>query len=72
MIYSSWQESTLAGSLNQVVDEFPGVDFGSYPKIGHPEYRVKVTIESKDEEKARGAFERLLSLLTQEGVVRTE
>ena len=71
VIYSNLQESTLAGSLNLAVEEFPEVDFGSYPKIGHPEYRVKLTIESKDEEKARGAFERLLALLTQEGVVRT-
>ena len=45
---------------------------GSYPKIGHPEYMVKLTIESKDEAYARRAFDRLVALLPAGSIVRTE
>lgn len=72
VIYTRWNESAIAESLNQTMSEFPELLLGSYPKIGNPEYSVKLTIESKDESYARRAFERLLTLLTAEAVVRTE
>ena len=72
VIYSSWNESAIADSLNQTMREFPDLMLGSYPKISHPEYRVKLTIESKDEAYAQRAFDRLLDLLTADAVVRTE
>ncbi len=72
VIYTCWNESAIAGSLNQTMTEFPDLLLGSYPKIGHPEYRVKLTIESKDEDYAQRAFDRLLTLLTAEAIVRTE
>lgn len=72
VIYTSWNESAIADSLNQTMREFPELLLGSYPKISHPEYRVKLTIESKDAGYAQRAFDRLLSLLTAEAVVRTE
>ena len=72
VIYTSQGESTIADSLNQVVREFPELMLGSYPKIGHPEYMVKLTIESKDEAYARRAFDRLVALLPAGSIVRTE
>ena len=72
VIYTSQGESTIADSLNQLVREFPDLMLGSYPKIGHPEYVVKLTIESKDEAYARRAFDRLVALLPAGSVVRTE
>lgn len=72
VIYTSQGEGTIADSLNQVVREFPDLMLGSYPKIGHPEYLVKLTLESKDEAYARRAFDRLVALLPAGSVVRTE
>ena len=72
VIYTLVGEGELAEHLNQTLREFPEVALGSYPKIGDPEYRVKLTIESKDESYTRRAFDRLIELLTEEAVVRTE
>jgi molybdenum cofactor synthesis domain-containing protein len=41
-------EGTLAAHLNVLLHEFPALLLGSYPELGNPEYRVKVTLESKD------------------------
>ncbi|MBM4265125.1 MAG: competence/damage-inducible protein A [Deltaproteobacteria bacterium] len=72
VIYTRWSESMIAESLNQTMVEFPELMLGSYPKIDNPEYRVKLTIESKDGDYVRRAFDRLLGLLPAEAVVRTE
>jgi molybdopterin-biosynthesis enzyme MoeA-like protein len=72
VIYSSFSESMIAASLNQAMAEFPDLMLGSYPKIGDPEYLVKLTMESKDGEYVQRAFDRLLALLPAGSVVRTE
>ncbi len=72
VIYTRWNESAIAAMLNQTMLEFPELLLGSYPKIDNPDYRVKLTIESKDEGYAQRAFKRLLGLLTEEAIVRTE
>jgi molybdenum cofactor synthesis domain-containing protein len=41
-------EGTLADYLNDLLREFPLLMLGSYPEFGNPEYKVKVTLESKD------------------------
>jgi hypothetical protein len=45
---------------------------GSYPKIGHPEYRVKLTLESKDADYLDRAFRHLLELIPGDAVVKVE
>jgi hypothetical protein len=45
---------------------------GSYPRIGNPEYRVKLTLESKDAEYLDRAFRHLMDLLPSGAVVKTE
>jgi molybdenum cofactor synthesis domain-containing protein len=72
VIYTSYSESMIAESLNQTVAEFPELLLGSYPKIGDPEYMVKLTMESKDDQYVQRAFDRLLCLLPAGSVVRTE
>lgn len=72
VIYTSFSESMIAESLNQAVSEFPELLLGSYPKIGDPEYMVKLTMESKDGQYVQRAFDRLLFLLPAGSVVRTE
>lgn len=72
VIYSRHSESMIAASLNQAMAEFPELLLGSYPKIGDPEYMVKLTVESKDGDYVQRAFDRLLALLPAGSVVRTE
>jgi molybdenum cofactor synthesis domain-containing protein len=52
-------EGLLAQHLNSLLREFPTLMLGSYPEFSNPEYRVKVTLESRDlayVESALGAF----------------
>jgi FAD synthetase len=72
VIYTSHSESMIAASLNQAMSEFPDLLLGSYPRLGDAEYLVKLTIESKDEDYVRRAFDRLMALLPTGSVVRTE
>lgn len=41
-------ESSIVDALNKVVTNHPTVSFGSYPFIGHPNFKTVITIEGKD------------------------
>jgi molybdenum cofactor synthesis domain-containing protein len=47
-VFTSHEEGTIAGELDRIVATYVGVSVGSYPKIDTSEYKVKVTLESKD------------------------
>jgi molybdenum cofactor synthesis domain-containing protein len=72
IIYTSAGESTIAEHLNACLKDFPDLMLGSYPRIGDPEYRVKLTLESKDRGYLDGAFNRLMELLPPDAVVKIE
>lgn len=72
VIYTNEIESTIAAHLNETLREYPELLLGSYPKIGDAEYRVKVTLESKDKDYVERAFTHLLHMLPQGCVVKTE
>jgi molybdopterin-biosynthesis enzyme MoeA-like protein len=72
IIYSSAGEGTLAGPLNECLKDFPDLMLGSYPRIGDPAYRVKLTLESKDAEYLDRALDRLIELLPRDAIVKIE
>jgi molybdenum cofactor synthesis domain-containing protein len=72
VIYSSEMESTLATFLNRTLESFPALLLGSYPKLNNPEYRVRITLESKDVAYLEQAFDTLMGMLPPGAVVRTE
>jgi molybdenum cofactor synthesis domain-containing protein len=72
VVYTTDGEGAIAEHLNATLAAFPDLLLGSYPKIGDPEYAVKLTLESKDREYVERALAHLLALLPAEGVVRTE
>jgi len=72
VVYTTEGEGAIAEHLNATLAEFPELLLGSYPKIGDPEYAVKLTLESKDEAYVDGALRHLLALLPRDGIVRTE
>ena len=71
-IYSSAGEGQLAGMLDACLERFPELLLGSYPKIGNAEYRVKLTLESKDRDYLDHAFSYLLELIPNDVIIKTE
>lgn len=72
VIYTREGEGSIAEHLNATLAAFPELLLGSYPKLSHPEYTVKLTLESKDPEYVDRALAHLLRLLPAEAIVRTE
>jgi molybdopterin-biosynthesis enzyme MoeA-like protein len=71
-IYLCAGEGTIAEYLNDCVRNFPDLMLGSYPRIGDPDYRVKLTLESKNAEYLERAFRHLMERLPADAVVKTE
>ena len=65
-------EGAIAEHLNTVIREFPELLLGSYPELNHPDYRVRLTLESKDPAYLDKAFRRLLSLLPASSIAKVE
>jgi molybdenum cofactor synthesis domain-containing protein len=71
-IYTRAIESAVAEYLNTTLSAYPRLLLGSYPRIGDPEYRVKLTLESKDRDYLESAFRYLLGLLPKDTVVKVD
>jgi len=65
-------EGTLADFLNDLLKAYPLLLLGSYPEFSHPDYKVKVTLESKDRQYLEQALAELVARLPRDAVVRVE
>jgi molybdenum cofactor synthesis domain-containing protein len=72
VVFTRDGEGAIAEHLNATLAAFPELLLGSYPKLGDPEYAVKLTLESKDQRYVEAALAHLLALLPGEAVVRVE
>jgi molybdenum cofactor synthesis domain-containing protein len=63
-------EGSLAEHLNGLLREYPSLMLGSYPEFSNPEYRVKVTLESRDREYLDQALAALLTRLPAGALVK--
>lgn len=72
IVYVKEGEGILASKLNDLITNFPDLALGSYPVIDNPDFRVKVTLESKEEAYLNRAFEQFLSSLPRESIHRIE
>jgi molybdenum cofactor synthesis domain-containing protein len=68
-IYTLEDEFMIAEQLHQLAANHPTVNIGSYPSLNRQEYRVKITLESKDEPAVMAALADLQSLLNPELIV---
>jgi molybdopterin-biosynthesis enzyme MoeA-like protein len=68
-VFTSAEEGTIAGELDRVVGRYPAVQVGSYPKLDPTDFRVKITLESKDRAAVEAATADLVQALA-EKVVR--
>jgi len=71
-VYVSMGEGTLADHLNELLAGHPDLMLGSYPEFSNPEYKVKVTLESKDRGYLDAAVGSFLDRLPKEAIVRVE
>jgi molybdenum cofactor synthesis domain-containing protein len=71
-IYLNSGESAIAAHLDACLKRFPALMLGSYPRIGDNEYRVKLTLESKDRSLLEQAYAYLLEVLPGDAVVKLE
>jgi molybdenum cofactor synthesis domain-containing protein len=71
-VYVRVGEGTLAEHLNAMLAAFPDLLCGSYPEYARPDYRVRVTLESKEAPYLEAALADLLGRLPADAVVRVE
>jgi molybdenum cofactor synthesis domain-containing protein len=71
-VFVSVGEGSLAEHLNGLLARHPELLLGSYPEFSNPEYKVKVTLESKDRAYMEEALEDLLGRLPPAAVVRVQ
>jgi molybdenum cofactor synthesis domain-containing protein len=69
-VFVSIGEGTLADYLNRLLVDFPLLQLGSYPEFSNPEYKVKVTLESRDRGYLEQALTELLTRLPDGAVVK--
>lgn len=69
-IFTQQGESVLAALLENTLELYPAIDIGSYPRFDTDEYRVMLTLESKDRTQLVLARDHLLGLMHPESLVR--
>jgi molybdenum cofactor synthesis domain-containing protein len=70
VVHTLEDEFDIAERLQGVADTHPDVAIGSYPNFVTPEYKVKLTLESKIEAAVDAAHQALLSVLDEARLVR--
>jgi FAD synthetase len=71
-VYVRYGEGVIAQMLNDLLVKFPELMLGSYPVLDIPDYKVKVTLESKDKSYLNQALQIFLASLPQDGVHRID
>ena len=65
-------EFDIAAGLTRVAEAHPQVAIGSYPNFATDEYRVKLTLESKESDALAAAAQALRAMLDPQRLVRVE
>lgn len=71
-VYVRYGEGVIAEMLNNLLVEFPQLMLGSYPVLDLPEYKVKVTLESKDSSYLDRALQVFIASLPNDAVHRID
>lgn len=66
------EEKSLVVALDDLVRQHSQVKFGSYPFIGHPEFKTIITIEGVSKRQVEEAVEGLLEIVPSSAVLRVE
>jgi FAD synthetase len=71
-VFLRYGEGVIAATLNDLLAKFPHLLLGSYPVLDLPDYKVKVTLESKDSKYLDNALRSLVASLPQDAVHRID
>jgi molybdenum cofactor synthesis domain-containing protein len=71
-VYVKRRESDIAGELNALLENFPQLMLGSYPKIGEEAFHVLLTLESRDAGYLQHALDGLLERLPKDAIHKVE
>ena len=71
-VYVKRNESDIVETLNALLEEFPDLVLGSYPKLRESSYQVLLTLESRDEDYVQRALDRLLADLEDSAIHKVE
>ena len=71
-VYVRYGEGVIASILNQLLVNFPHLMLGSYPVLDLPNYKVKVTLESKDANYLDEALRAFIASLPADAVHRVD
>lgn len=71
-VYVKYGEGIIADMLNSLLVKFPQLMLGSYPVLDLPDYKVKVTLESKDPSYLDQALQTFVASLPKDGVHRID
>jgi molybdenum cofactor synthesis domain-containing protein len=71
-VYVKQYETQIVQVLNELLEEFPDLALGSYPKIREESFSVLLTLESRDEGYLQRALDSLLARLTPDAVFKVE
>ncbi len=71
-VYVTRHESDIAQSLHDLLGEFPHLMLGSYPRLREQDYRVLLTLESRDADYLSRALDSLLERLPEDFILRIE
>jgi len=71
-VFVKRRESDIAHELNALLEQYPELMLGSYPKIGEESFHVLLTLESRDAGYLQRALDALLVRLPADSIHRIE
>ena len=71
-VFVKRRESEIAHTLHELLEEFPELMLGSYPKVGEEAFHVLLTLESRDPGYVKGALDSLLQRLPDGAIHKVE
>ena len=71
-VYVRYGEGVIAAMLNDLLAKFPKLMLGSYPVLDLPDYKVMVTLESKDSSYLNQALQAFVASLPNDAVHRID
>ncbi|MGH0033358.1 MAG: competence/damage-inducible protein A [Myxococcota bacterium] len=71
-VYVTQMESEIADHLNSLLEQFPQLMLGSYPRIQEESFRVMLTLESRDPGYVQDALDSLLDRLPDTAIHKVE
>jgi len=71
-VFVSCMESDVAQDLHDLLEEFPELMLGSYPRVADADYRTMLTLESRDKSYLKRAVDALVARIPPDSLLRVE